>query len=161
MGPVAIAMLASGGLNIMGGLSDINKINEQNKIEQATNNANAAVQRAEIAKNYTGIFDKMVSDLGTQVSVFATAKVDKSSTLFSKGMQEHEKAFLDNKANMESDIHNINVQRDLSNYQSKLTAINNKQKVGVDMVSGALSSWQNYNQYQLNRNIKVQGINGK
>ena len=63
MGPLAIAMLANAGLKVMGGIADNSKIEAQARIEQATNDLNAATQRVGIAQNYTGIFEKMVSDL--------------------------------------------------------------------------------------------------
>lgn len=160
MGPLAIGMLINAGFNVMGGITDIGRINEQQKAETAVNNANAAIQGAEISRNYTNLFEKMRSDIGTQINVFATAGVDKASTLFTKGIQEHEKALLDNKANQKSDIRNVNLQRDLSNRQAKITAISNKNKVANDVVGGLMGSWINYSQYNLGRQAKLQGING-
>lgn len=132
------------------------RVDTQNRIETATNNANAAIERVNIAKNYTSVFEKMVSDVGTQANIFATAKVDKSSTLFAKGMQEHEKAFLENKKNMESDLETVNSQRNIANSQSKLTAINQKQNIAMDMLSGVVGSFINYKGYQTNLDMKAQ-----
>lgn len=158
MGPLAIAMLANAGMKVMGSFADTQRVNDQAKIEQLTNDVNAANQRAVIAKNYTGIFEKMVSDLGTQNNLLATAGVDKASTLFFKSRQAHEKAFLENKANMESDINNLNVQRDLGNMQSKLTAINKKQQIGVNMFGGLADSFTTWKGYGVNFGKKVEGL---
>lgn len=158
MGPLAIAMLANAGMKVMGSFADTQRVTDQAKIEQLTNDVNAANQRAVIAKNYTGIFEKMVSDLGTQNNLLATAGVDKASTLFFKSRQAHEKAFLENKANMESDINNLNVQRDLSNMQSKLTAINKKQQISTNMLGGLQDSFITWKGYGVNFGKKVEGL---
>lgn len=158
MGPLAIAMLANAGMKVMGSFADTQRVNDQAKIEQLTNDVNAANQRAVIAKNYTGIFEKMVSDLGTQNNLLATAGVDKASTLFFKSRQAHEKAFLENKANMESDINNLNVQRDLSNMQSKLTAINKKQQIATGLVSGMADSFMSWKGYNVNYKGKTEAL---
>lgn len=162
MGPLAMALLINGGFKVMGGLNDIQRAEDQKNIEIATNSANAAMERANIAKNYTGLFDKMVSDLGTQANIFATAKVDKGSTLFAKGMQEHEKAFLENKANMESDLETINTQRKLSNTQSKLTAIYKKQNIATDMLLTGSSNAINFFSKDMDKTLNAQRIkNGR
>lgn len=162
MGPLAMALLINGGFKVMGGLNDIQRAEDQKNIEIATNNANAAMERANIAKNYTGLFDKMVSDLGTQANIFATAKVDKGSTLFAKGMQEHEKAFLENKANMESDLETINTQRKLSNTQSKLTAIYKKQNIATDMLLTGSSNAIDFYAKDINKALQAERIkNGR
>ncbi len=158
MGPLAIAMLANAGLKVMGGIADNSKIEAQARIEQATNDLNAATQRVGIAQNYTGIFEKMVSDLSTQNNLLATAGVDKASTLFTKSRQAHEKAFLDNKANMERDLQNLSVQKDIANQQSKITMINRKQENSMGMVSGMLDSFVNWKTYGINRTGKVEGL---
>lgn len=162
MGPLAMALLINGGFKVMGGLNDIQRAEDQKNIEIATNNANAAMERANIAKNYTGLFDKMVSDLGTQANIFATAKVDKGSTLFAKGMQEHEKTFLENKANMESDLETINTQRKLSNTQSKLTSIYKKQNIAMDMLLTGSSNAINFFSKDMDKTLNAQRIkNGR
>lgn len=167
MGPLAIALLNNAGLiggsvgvagKVLGAIGDTQRVTDQAKIEQLTNDVNAANQRAVIAKNYTGIFEKMVSDLGTQNNLLATAGVDKASTLFFKSRQAHEKAFLENKANMESDINNLNVQRDLSNMQSKLTAINKKQQISTNMLGGLQDSFITWKGYGVNFGKKVEGL---
>lgn len=167
MGPLAIAMLSNAGLiggsvgvagKVLGAVGDTQRVNDQAKIEQLTNDVNAANQRAVIAKNYTGIFEKMVSDLGTQNNLLATAGVDKASTLFFKSRQAHEKAFLENKANMTSDLNNLNVQRDLGNMQSKLTATYKKQQIGVNMFGGLADSFTTWKGYGVNFGKKVEGL---
>lgn len=158
MGPLAIAMLANAGMKVMGSFADSKRADDQAKIEQLTNDVNTAKQRVAITKNYTGIFEKMVSDLGTQNNILATAGVDKASSLFLKSRQAHEKAFLENKANMESDLNNLNVQRDLGNMQSKLTAINRKQQIGVNLVGGLTDSFMNWKNYNVNYDKKVEGL---
>ena len=100
----------------------------------------------------------MVSDLGTQNNLLATAKVDKASTLFVKARQEHEKTFLENKANMESDMRSINTQRDMANTQAKLTAVYNKQATATNMVTGLMDSFMSWKGYNVERTGKVQGI---
>lgn len=141
IGALTVAMLANAGINIMGGLNDMNRVDAQKDIEVATNNANAAMQRAEITRNYTGVFEKMVSDLGTQNNMLATAGIDKASTLFTKSRAEHEKAFLDNKSNMRRDIENLDVQKDIANTQSKLTSIQKKQSISTEMLQGGINSF--------------------
>lgn len=167
MGPLAIAMLNNAGLiggsvgvagKVLGAVADTQRVNDQAKIEQLTNDVNAANQRAAIAKNYTGIFEKMVSDLGTQNNLLATAGVDKASTLFFKSRQAHEKAFLENKENMTSDLNNLNVQRDLGNMQSKLTATYKKQQIGVNMFGGLADSFTTWKGYGVNFGKKVEGM---
>lgn len=149
---------AMAGMKVLGGMSDMNRIESQKKMEIATNNANTAMEQANIMKNYTGVFQKMVSDLGTQNNLLATAKVDKASTLFVKARQEHEKSFLENKANMESDMRTINTQRNLANTQAKLTAVYNKQATATNMVTGLMDSFMNWKSYNVGRQGKVQGL---
>ena len=149
---------AMAGMKVLGGMSDMSRIESQKKMEIATNNANASMEQANIMKNYTGVFQKMVSDLGTQNNLLATAKVDKASTLFVKARQEHEKSFLENKANMESDMRSINTQRNLANTQAKLTAVYNKQATATNMVTGLMDSFMNWKGYNVERTGKVQGI---
>lgn len=149
---------AMAGMKVLGGISDMNRIESQKKMEIATNNANASMEQANIMKNYTGVFQKMVSDLGTQNNLLATAKVDKASTLFVKARQEHEKTFLENKANMESDMRSINTQRDMANTQAKLTAVYNKQATATNMVTGLMDSFMSWKGYNVERTGKVQGI---
>ena len=158
MGPLAIAMLANAGMKVMGAVGDTQRIKNQAKIEQLTNDVNAAKERVAITKNYTGLFERMVSDLGTQNNILATAGVDKASTLFFKSRQEHEKAFLENKANMESDINNINVQRDMSNMQSKLTSVYKKQQVAANMIGGLGDSFMTWKGYGVNLGKKIQEL---
>lgn len=162
MGPLAIGMLINGGFKVMGGIADSQRAEAQKEIETATNDANAAIQRANVAKEYTSVFDKMVSDIGTQANIFATAKVDKGSTLFAKGLQEHEKQFLENKANMESDISAINSQRKLGNVQAKLAEIYKKQSIGTDLVTSLTGDFFGYKNYQKTLELNAQRIkNGK
>lgn len=149
---------AMAGMKVLGGMSDMSRIESQKKMEIATNNANASMEQANIMKNYTGVFQKMVSDLGTQNNLLATAKVDKASTLFVKARQEHEKTFLENKANMESDMRSINTQRDMANTQAKLTAVYNKQATATNMVTGLMDSFMNWKGYNVGRTGKVQGL---
>lgn len=149
---------AMAGMKVLGGMSDMSRIESQKKMEIATNNANASMEQANIMKNYTGVFQKMVSDLGTQNNLLATAKVDKASTLFVKARQEHEKTFLENKANMESDMRSINTQRDMANTQAKLTAVYNKQATATNMVTGLMDSFMNWKGYNIERTGKVQGL---
>ncbi len=149
---------AMAGMKVLGGMSDMSRIESQKKMEIATNNANASMEQANIMKNYTGVFQKMVSDLGTQNNLLATAKVDKASTLFTKARQEHEKTFLENKANMESDMRSINTQRDMASTQAKLTAVYNKQATATNMVTGLMDSFMNWKGYNVGRTGKVQGL---
>lgn len=149
---------AMAGMKVLGGISDMSRIESQKKMEIATNNANASMEQANIMKNYTGVFQKMVSDLGTQNNLLATAKVDKASTLFTKARQEHEKSFLENKANMESDMRSINTQRDMANTQAKLTAVYNKQATATNMVTGLMDSFMSWKGYNVGRTGKVQGL---
>lgn len=149
---------AMAGMKVLGGISDMSRIESQKKMEIATNNVNASMEQANIMKNYTGVFQKMVSDLGTQNNLLATAKVDKASTLFVKARQEHEKSFLENKANMESDMRSINTQRDMANTQAKLTAVYNKQATATNMVTGLMDSFMNWKGYNVGRTGKVQGL---
>lgn len=149
---------AMAGMKVLGGMSDMSRIESQKKMEIATNNANASMEQANIMKNYTGVFQKMVSDLGTQNNLLATAKVDKASTLFVKARQEHEKSFLENKANMKSDMNTINTQRNLANTQAKLTAVYNKQATATNMVTGLMDSFMSWKGYNVERTGKVQGI---
>lgn len=156
IGALTVAMLANAGINIMGGLNDMKRVDAQKDIEVATNNANAATQRAEITRNYTGIFEKMVSDLGTQNNMLATAGIDKASTLFTKAREEHEKAFLDNKSNMRRDAENLDVQKDIANTQSKLTAIQKKQSISTEMLQGGINSFLGYKEFKNKYNgVKV------
>lgn len=146
---------AMAGMKVLGGISDMNRIESQKKMEIATNNANASMEQANIMKNYTGVFQKMVSDLGAQNNLLATAKVDKASTLFTKARQEHEKSFLENKANMESDMITINTQRNMANTQAKLTAVYNKQATATNMVTGLMDSFMSWKGYNVGRTGKV------
>lgn len=158
MDSLTIGIMANAGIKILGGLAGNKQAKMQARIEEATNDLNAATQRVGIAQNYTGIFEKMVSDLSTQNNLLATAGVDKASTLFMKSRQEHEKSFLDNKANMERDLQNLSVQKDIANTQSKITMINRKQQNNLNMIGGMVDSFMNWKSYGLNRTENVGGL---
>lgn len=155
---LTVAMLGNAGIKVLGGLADNDRAKTQARIERATNDLNAATQRVSIAQNYTGIFEKMVSDLSTQNNLLATAGVDKASTLFMKARQEHEKAFLDNKSNQERDLQNLSVQRDIANTQSRITAINRKQQNNIGMLGGMVDSFINWKSYKIGREDRVGGL---
>ena len=167
MGPLATALLSNAEViagttgatgKLLGAVADNSKIKAQARIEQATNGLNAATQRVGIAQNYTGIFEKMVSDLSTQNNLLATAGVDKASTLFMKSRQAHEKAFLDNKANMERDLQNLSVQKDIANQQSKITMINKKQENSLSAFGGMADSFTTWKGYGINLKGKIEGL---
>lgn len=120
MDPFTIGMLAAGSLSLFGAAKDSNRLDMQSKMESKINEANANMEKTNIMKAYTDVFAKQVSDLGTQQSIFATLGIDKSSTLFAKGIQEHEKAFLDNQANMKSDMETVNTNLNIRNANIKL-----------------------------------------
>lgn len=126
MDPFTIGMLASAGLSLFGAVKDSNRIDLQSKMESKINEANANTERTNIMKAYTDVFAKQISDLGTQQSIFATLGIDKSSTLFAKGIQEHEKAFLDNQANMKSDMEAVNTNLNVRNANIKMNASGQK-----------------------------------
>ena len=158
MGPFAIAMLANAGINLLGGARDTERIENQSEIETAVTNANAESERANIMKDYTGVFGKMVSDLGSQVSVFATAGVDKAGTLFNKGLQKHEKAFLDTKGAMQTDLKNATRRQNMANIQTGLNTINSKNKIYSDIAGGLMDSFINYQQYGVKKESEKSSI---
>lgn len=150
--------LAMAGIKVLTTFNDSHKINAQKKIGIATNNYNTAVKQTGIMENYTGVFQNMLSQLGTQKNILATAKIDKQSTFFNKALQEHEKARIENEYKMGLDMQNLNTQRQFANNQTKLNAIYQQQRVAVDTITGIANSFMMNKQYKTQRQGKVNSL---
>lgn len=151
MNPLMIGMLAGAGLNLIGAVADIKRVNAQEKISKKVNEANESSNKAKIMGNYSDVFEQNLSDLGSQTAIFAAAGIDKASTLFSKGLQDHEKTFLNNKENQNKDLTTVNTEAKIQRANISLNATQTKNQIAMNALTGLGNSFMNFQSYQIGR----------
>lgn len=151
MNPLMIGMLAGAGLNLIGAVADTKRVNSQEKISKKVNEANENTSKVKIMGNYSDVFEQNLSDLGSQTAIFAAAGIDKASTLFSKGLQEHEKTFLNNKENQSRDLATVSTDAKIQRANISLNSIQTKNQIGMNALTGLGNSFMNWQNYKIGR----------
>lgn len=157
MNPLMIGMLVGAGVNLIGAVADTKRVNSQEKISKKVSEANESASKAKIMENYSDIFEKNLSDLGSQTAIFAAAGIDKASTLFSKGIQEHEKTFLNNKENQNRDLATVNTEAKVQRASISLNAAQTKSQIGINAITGLGNSFMNWQNYKIKRDSFATG----
>lgn len=129
MDPFTIALLASAGMQLMGGAQDMASASSQAKLDKKAAELTALGQETQVIGEYTNIFEKQISDLSTQKAVFANLGVDKAGTLYSEGLRAHEKAFLKAGRKQEEDIKAIEFGADISKTQAGIRKSQTQQRI--------------------------------
>ena len=154
------AMLLSQGVNIIGSLNSAKQAKLEGGVQKKAAELNAETQRTAVMEQYTDIFSKQTSELASQSAIFANAEIDKAGSLFRQGMRVHERNFLDSKADMESDMRNVdlNLQSQKYNIDSQVGA--KKNEAYSNVVSGLMNMATTYMGYSINKGTDLNSISG-
>lgn len=154
------AMLLSQGVNIIGSLNSAKQAKLEGGIQKKAAELNTETQRTAVIEQYTDIFSKQTSELASQSAIFANAGIDKAGSLFRQGMRVHERNFLDSKADMESDMRNVdlNLQSQKYNIDSQVRA--KKNEAYSNVVSGLMGMATTYMGYKANKLADTDSISG-
>lgn len=161
IGPMTSMALINAGFQLKGAYDDSKIIDRQARVDKMVTETNAEVQKRKLSEDYTDVFAKNLSDLGTQISVFANAGTDKSSTLFTAGVKEHIKNFEENRRNYEDDMKNIDRGVTIANVQSKMTTIANKNKIYTNATMGIANSFMDWKKYNMDQEAKEVEISNR
>lgn len=154
------AMLLSQGVNIIGSLNSAKQAKLEGGVQKKAAELNAETQRTAVMEQYTDIFSKQTSELASQSAIFANAGIDKAGSLFRQGMRAHERNFLDSKADMESDMKNVdlNLQSQKYNIDSQVGA--KKNEAYSNVIGGLMSMGTLYMGYKANKLADTDSISG-
>ena len=118
MGPFSAAMLVNAGFSILGGIGDMKAAKQQRRIEELTAEANAGVQKNQVASQYLSLFEKQKQQLGVQKASLANMGIDKANSFFSNALGEHERNYLASQNNFKKDLTSINFNKDMAKLQA-------------------------------------------
>lgn len=154
------AMLLSQGVNIIGSLNSAKQAKLEGGVQKKAAELNAETQRTAVMEQYTDIFSKQTSELASQSAIFANAGIDKAGSLFRQGMRVHERNFLDSKADMESDIRNIDLNLKSQKYNIDSQVGSKKNEAYSNVVSGLFDMATTYFKYNVSKGTDVDSISG-
>lgn len=154
------AMLLSQGVNIIGSLNSAKQAKLEGGIQKKAAELNTETQRTAVIEQYTDIFSKQTSELASQSAIFANAGIDKASSIFRQGMMAHERNFLDSKADMESDMRNLDFSLKSQKYNIDSQVRAKKNEVYSNVVSGLMSMATTYMGYKANKLADIDSISG-
>lgn len=154
------AMLLSQGVNIIGSLNSAKQAKLEGGVQKKAAELNAETQRTAVMEQYTDIFSKQTSELASQSAIFANAGIDKAGSLFRQGMRVHERNFLDSKADMESDMRNIDLNLKSQKYNIDSQVRAKKNEAYSNVVSGLMSMATTYMEYSINKGTDLNNISG-
>lgn len=118
MGPFSTAMLVNAGFSIIGGIGDVKAAKQQRRLEELTAEANAGVQKNQVASQYISLFEKQKQQLGMQKASLANMGIDKASSFFSNSLAEHERNHLVSQNNFRKDLTSVNFNKDMAKLQA-------------------------------------------
>lgn len=118
MGPFSAAMLVNAGFSILGGIGDMKAAKQQRRIEELTAEANAGVQKNQVASQYLSLFEKQKQQLGVQKASLANMGIDKANSFFSNALGEHERNYLATQNNFKKDMTAVNFNKDMAKLQA-------------------------------------------
>jgi hypothetical protein len=154
------AMLLSQGVNIIGSLNSAKQAKLEGGVQKKAAELNAETQRTAVMEQYTDIFSKQTSELASQSAIFANAGIDKAGSLFRQGMRVHERNFLDSKADMESDMRNIDLNLKSQKYNIDSQVGSKKNEAYSNVVSGLFDMATTYFKYNVSKGTDVDSISG-
>lgn len=118
MGPFSAAMLVNAGFSILGGIGDMKAAKQQRRIEELTAEANAGVQKNQVASQYLSLFEKQKQQLGAQKASLANMGIDKANSFFGNALGEHERNHLASQNNFKKDMTAVNFNKDMAKLQA-------------------------------------------
>lgn len=154
------AMLLSQGVNIIGSLNSAKQAKLEGGVQKKAAELNAETQRTAVIEQYTDIFSKQTSELASQSAIFANAGIDKAGSLFRQGMRSHERNFLDSKADMESDMKNIDLNLKSQKYNIDSQVGAKKNEAYSNVIGGLMSMSTLYMGYKANKLADTDSISG-
>lgn len=154
------AMLLSQGVNIIGSLNSAKQAKLEGGVQKKAAELNAETQRTAVMEQYTDIFSKQTSELASQSAIFANAGIDKAGSLFRQGMRVHERNFLDSKADMESDMRNIDLNLKSQKYNIDSQVGAKKNEAYSNVIGGLMSMGTLYMGYKANKLADTDSISG-
>lgn len=154
------AMLLSQGVNIIGSLNSAKQAKLEGGVQKKAAELNAETQRTAVMEQYTDIFSKQTSELASQSAIFANAGIDKAGSLFRQGMRAHERNFLDSKADMESDMRNVDLNLKSQKYNIDSQVRAKKNEAYSNVVSGLFDMATTYFKYNVSKGTDVDSISG-
>lgn len=154
------AMLLGQGVNIIGSLNSAKQAKLEGGIQKKAAELNTETQRTAVIEQYTDIFSKQTSELASQSAIFANAGIDKASSIFRQGMMAHERNFLDSKADMESDMRNLDLNLKSQKYNIDSQVRAKKNEAYSNVVSGLMSMATTYMGYSMNKGADLNSISG-
>lgn len=144
MGPFSAAMLVNAGFSILGGIGDMKAAKEQRRIEKLTAEANAGVQKNQVASQYLSLFEKQKQQLGVQKASLANMGIDKANSFFSNALGEHERNHLASQNNFKKDLTAINFNKDMAKLQAGADYAARKNEAIKGAITGAGKSAFNW-----------------
>lgn len=144
MGPFSAAMLVNAGFSILGGIGDVSAAKHQRRMEELSNNYNAALQKNQVVGEYNSLFEKQKQQLGTQKAALANMGVDKAGSLYNESLRSHEKNFLKSTQDMKKDLENISFNQSMANTQASIDYHARKSQAINKAVSGVMSAGSNW-----------------
>lgn len=154
------AMLLSQGVNIIGSLNSAKQAKLEGGVQKKAAELNAETQRTAVMEQYTDIFSKQTSELASQSAIFANAGIDKAGSLFRQGMRAHERNFLDSKADMESDMRNVDLNLKSQKYNIDSQVRAKKNEAYSNVIGGLMSMATLYMGYKANKLADTDSISG-
>lgn len=154
------AMLLSQGVNIIGSLNSAKQAKLEGGVQKKAAELNAETQRTAVMEQYTDIFSKQTSELASQSAIFANAGIDKAGSLFRQGMRAHERNFLDSKADMESDMKNVDLNLKSQKYNIDSQVRAKKNEAYSNVIGGLMSMGTLYMGYKVNKLADTDSISG-
>lgn len=154
------AMLLSQGVNIIGSLNSAKQAKLEGGIQKKAAELNTETQRTAVIEQYTDIFSKQTSELASQSAIFANAGIDKASSIFRQGMMAHERNFLDSKADMESDMRNLDLNLKSQKYNIDSQVRAKKNEAYSNVVSGLFDMATTYFKYNVSKGTDIDSISG-
>ena len=163
MNPLMVMMLAQSGVNLIGSINDANRAKDQTTINNMVADVNAAKETTNTMRSYTSAMEEITSRMKAQKSMFANAEVDTASTLFSKGLQAHEKSFLEAKTGQSEALSGIQGNLSLTKAQNKYNLGSTYKQLGASTFLNILNSFMDYQYMNKTQNTtynKNKGMQG-
>lgn len=159
MNPLMVMMLAQTGVNLIGSINDANRAKDQTTINNMVADVNAAKETTNTMRSYTSAMEEITSRMKAQKSMFANAGVDTASTLFSKGLQAHEKSFLETKTGQSEALAGIQGNLSLTKAQNNYNLGATYKKLGTGVAMNLANSFMDYQ--HMSKLDKIQGTQNK
>lgn len=164
MNPLMIMQLASTGLNLIGTINDADRAKNQTKLNNMTAEVNAAKETTNTMRSYTAAMEEITTRMKSQKAAFANAGIDTASTLYTKGLQAHEKSFLEAKTGQSEALTEIQGNLSLTKAQNNYNLGNTYKQLGLSAGLSLANAFMDYSHMKkmdsitnVNQNKGIQG----